>query len=216
MVANRGKNRSFAVLTRLSTYQIEPATAWQRLKPRSNSARFMTIFKSLAAWRESEAQRRNLPRGRLLKDDAIAEIASTVPKSLEALGRCRAVGVGVANGKLGEEILAVVRSALAQSPTAAATSNGQEPSRNRSESRALVDLLKVLLKHQCELHGVAVKLVASVTELEEFAEGEESAPAELALLQGWRREIFGEAALAMKQGKIALAIVDNQVKIIEI
>ncbi|MCX8501140.1 MAG: ribonuclease D [Alphaproteobacteria bacterium] len=206
------QEQELAVLTRLSTYQIEPETAWQRMKPRSNSARFMSIFKALAAWREAEAQRRNLPRGRLLKDDAIAEIASTAPKTIEALGRCRAVGVGIANGKLGEEILAVVQSSLAQ-VTPAATSNGAEPNRNRGESRALVDLLKVLLKHQCELHGVAVKLVASVTELEDFAEEEAS---DLEMLTGWRREVFGTAALAMKQGKIALAIVDNQVRIIEI
>ncbi|MDI9409854.1 MAG: ribonuclease D [Candidatus Pacebacteria bacterium] len=205
------QEQELGVLTRLATYQIEPETAWMRLKPRSNSPKFLNVFKALAAWRESEAQRRNLPRGRLIKDDAISEIASTLPRTIEALGRCRSVGVGVAQGRLGGEILAVVEAGLAL--PVVGNGGSKDLGRVKGESKALVDLLKVLLKHQCEVHEVAIKLVASVADLEELAEDD---GADLELFKGWRREVFGESALALKHGKIALAIVDNAVKIVEI
>jgi ribonuclease D len=198
------------VLTSPETYRLEPEEAWKRLKLRVRKPIELAIMQELAAWREREAQARDVPRGRVLKDDAIYEIAQQQPTSAAALSQLRTVPKGFERSRAAEEILAAVRKALAlpkermpRIPKLRTASNG---------NGAAVDLLKVLLKMISESHGVAAKVIATVDDLEAIAADDQ---AEVAALHGWRRELFGEAALKVKRGAMALAVRDNQVVAIE-
>ena len=190
-----------AVLTDPSTYDVDPERAWLRLKPRSDNRRFLTVLKHLAAWREREAQSRDTPRQWVLRDDALLDIAAQAPTSPETLARSRGIPKGFAEGRLGRGVLEAVNEALAV----------PEADRPRLASRAdmpaglapVVDLLKVLLRANCERHRVAQKLVAGSADLEAIAMDDE---APVPALQGWRREVFGRDALALKRGDLALAI----------
>ena len=189
-----------AILTAQETYETDPEQAWRRLKARSRSKKYLGVLKAVARWREREAQKRDMPRGHVVKDEAIQELAGERPTGIEELKRLRSVPKGVAEGRLGELILAAVREGLElpaeelpKPPEAAANANQLGP---------LVDLLKVLLKLKCVQAGVAQKLVANSAELERLAAGEHEG---LALLQGWRRELFGADALELMAGRLALA-----------
>jgi ribonuclease D len=193
-----------AVLTDPRTYRTEPAEAWLRLKPRSSSPRFLVVLKELAAWRETEAQERDLPRQRVIRDEALLEIAAHAPAAAEDLARTRGLSKGLAEGRQGTAILAAVQRALA-TPEAEWP---KAPERN-DLPRGLgpvVDLLKVLLKLKCDQNDVAQKLVASSADLEAIAADDQ---AEVAALSGWRRTIFGEDALALKHGRIGLALAED-------
>ena len=194
------------VLTSPDTYQVEPELAWKRLKLRVRKPIELAVMRSVAAWREQEAQARDVPRGRVLKDDAIYEIAAQQPTTAAALGQLRTIPRGFERSRAAEDILAAVRAAmeipkdeLPRIPRHRPASNG---------NGAAVDLLKVLLKMTSESHGVASKIIATVDDLEAIA-GDDCA--DVPALTGWRRELFGEAALKLKHGKIALAVRDNHV-----
>jgi ribonuclease D len=194
------------VLTSPETYQLEPELAWKRLKLRVRKPIELAVMRTVAAWREQEAQARDVPRGRVLKDDAIYEIAAQQPTTSAALGQLRTIPRGFERSRAAEEILAAVRTALdipkdelPRIPRHRAPTNG---------NGAAVDLLKVLLKMTSESHGVASKIIATVDDLEAIA-GDDSA--DVPALTGWRRELFGEAALRLKRGEIALAVRDNHV-----
>jgi len=198
-----------AVLTNPATYTVEPDTSWQRLKVRTNKPRFMAILKELAAWREREAQRRDLPRSRVLRDEALLEIAAHAPTTVDDLARTRGMGRGFAEGKQGTDVLAAVQRGL----------DLPESECPRVEAREelppgltpIIELLRVLLKMKCDENHVASKLVASAADLEAIAAADN---ADVPALHGWRRELFGEDALALKHGRIALAVQDRRVRIV--
>jgi ribonuclease D len=198
-------------LTDPHAYRLEPREAWRRLKVRSEKPRFLAVLRELAAWREEEAQKRDLPRGRVIKDESLVEIAAHAPASVEDLARTRGLGRSVADGRQGAAILAAIARALALPD-----SEWPHP-RGRSELPAnigpVVELLRVLLKAKCEQHGVAQKLVANAADLELIAAGADG-DAAVPALNGWRRELFGADALALKNGTLALAVADHRIALV--
>jgi ribonuclease D len=195
-----------------ATYRSDPSEAWRRFRLRGRvDARFFGVLREVAAWRETAARQRNLPRGRIIRDEAVLEIAAHAPRTIEALARSRSVGKGVAEGKLGNEMLEAVQRGLAQSgaleppaPSRADAPPGRGP---------LIELLRVLLKQRCEEHQVAQKLVATAEDLEAIAADDDaSVPA----LSGWRYEIFGKDALALKHGRLALTVRRNRIALVEV
>ncbi|AWK87293.1 ribonuclease D [Azospirillum thermophilum] len=200
-----------AVLTDPATYQVDPETSWQRLKVRTNKPRFMAILRELAAWREREAQRRDLPRSRVLRDEALLEIAAHAPATVDDLARTRGMGRGVAEGRQGADILAAVQAGLdlpdSELPR---VEPREEPPPGL---QPITELLRVLLKMKCDENNVAAKLVASSADLEALA-ADDDAP--VAALHGWRRELFGEDALALKHGRIGLAVANRRVRIMPV
>ena len=200
-----------AVLSDPATYRGDPEAAWERLRPRSNNRRFLGLLRALAAWREREAQRINIPRQRLLKDETLLEIAATGPSSPEALLRARGVARGFAEGRTGAALLEVVAAAKAvpdsDLPPAPAVRETTRP------SAALVALLKVLLAAKSEQHHVAPRLVASSDDIDRLA-GEDSP--DIPALHGWRREVFGEDALSLKIGHLALGVDGRRIKLIPV
>lgn len=207
----RWLDEEMAILTDPSTYELDPETAWRRLKFRSRSPRYLGVLKEVAAWREREAQRRDQPRAHVLRDDAVQELAAEQPTSIEALKRLRSVPKGLAEGRIGEGLLAAVARGLALPPEELPQ---LEPVEDLPRGIGpIVDLLKVLLKQRCEEHDVAQKLVASVSDLERIAADDE---ADVPALRGWRRELFGADALELKHGRLALAAARNGVKLIRL
>lgn len=198
------------VLTSPSTYQLEPAESWRRLKLRVRKPAELAVLQEVAAWREREAQSRDVPRNRVIKDDAIYEIASQHPTTPAALGQLRTIPRGFERSRAAEDILAAVRRALDIPKEQMPRMPKQRPASNGSG--AAVDLLKVLLKMISESHGVASKIIATVDELEAIA-GDDNA--DVPALHGWRRELFGETALKLKHGKMSLAVEANHVVAIE-
>jgi ribonuclease D len=200
-----------AILNNPATYRTDPGTAWERLRPRTTNRRLLYCLKEVAAWREKEAQRVNIPRQRLIKDEALLEIAATAPANAEALARVRGVTRGFAEGRSGTALLEVLAAAR-RVPDAALPA----PTQSRESARpsaALVSLLKVLLAAKSEQHHVAPRLVASSEDIDRLAL--EEAP-DVPSLHGWRREVFGTDALLLKQGQIALGVDGRRVKMITV
>jgi ribonuclease D len=193
-------DEEMAVLTSPETYRADPAQAWRRLAGRMRKPREIAVLMEVAAWRESEAQARNVPRGRILKDEAVIDVASAAPRSAEALARLRTIPAGFERSRTGAEIIAAVERGLSRD-----TSDIRLPERVRRSggNGAIVELLKVLLKAVCEAEGVAPKIIGTVDDLEAIADDD---GAEVPALQGWRRSLFGERALALKQGRLALSV----------
>jgi ribonuclease D len=200
-----------AILEDPATYQVNPMKAWQRLKTRSDKPRFLAVLREMAAWREREAQSRDVPRSRLLKDETLVEIAAHPPRDADALARCRGLSKSFAEGRMGEAILQAVERgmALPESECPAPETRPDVP----PGLGPLIDLLRVLLKTRCDQHEVAQKLVATSGELEQIAADDD---AEVPALSGWRREIFGAEALNLKHGKLALTAAGKRVKVIEV
>ncbi|QIG91631.1 MULTISPECIES: ribonuclease D [unclassified Bradyrhizobium] len=188
------------VLTSPKTYDFHPERAWERLKTRVRKPRELAVLIEVAAWREQEAQSRDVPRSRVLKDDAVGDIATHAPTSLDKLGNLRSLPKGFERSKWGADIIAAVQRGLARDQ---ASLPKLEKPRNNSNGAATVELLKVLLRMTSERHGVASKVIATVDDLEQIAADDQ---AEVGALHGWRRELFGEAALKLKHGELALAI----------
>ncbi len=195
------------VLEARETYDMHPDDAWQRLKMRLRKPQELAILKYVAAWREREARARNVPRSRVLKDDAIYEIAQQQPKDTEALGRLRTIPKGWERSSSGAAVLEAVNEALAlpKADMPHVPRHTQAP----EGAAAAVELLKVLLKLISEKHGVAPKVIANSEDLDKIAaEGEK---AEVSALHGWRRELFGEPALQLIKGEIALRFAGRKV-----
>ncbi len=200
-----------ATLENPGLYTLEPEDAWRRLKSRNTSRKFMGVLKALAAWREREAQSRDVPRARIVKDDALLELAGAAPKTKEDMERLRGVPKGFANSAQGAAVLEAVADGLAMPreeipvvTKAAPAAPGLGP---------LIDLLRVLLKTVCEDHGVAAKLIATTADLERIAGEDEP---DLPALTGWRREIFGDAALKLKSGRLALGARGRSIALLDI
>ena len=197
------------ILTSPDTYRFEPEHAWERLKTRVRKPKELAILMEVAAWREQEAQARNVPRGRVLKDDAIADIAVQAPTTIERLGNLRSLPRGFERSKWGEAIVAAVQRGLARDPRTLPQLERPKP---RVNGQATVELLKVLLRMTAERHGVAAKVIATVEDLERIAGDDE---ADVPALHGWRRDLFGEKALALKRGRLSLAIDQGQVVMLQ-
>lgn len=198
------------VLTRPETYVIQPHEAWRRVKTRTNSARFMAVVAKLAEFREGYAQTRNVPRSRVYKDDALVELASAKPTSTADLGKLRLLLREARKGDIADGIVKAVAAGLATP-----AEDAPRPDRSRDKlmvNPALADLLRVLLKAKSERAGVAQKLIASAADLDLIAAGER----DVAALSGWRGEVFGQDALRLCNGEIALAAKGNDVAIIQL
>ncbi|MFD2207794.1 ribonuclease D [Kiloniella antarctica] len=194
-------NEEMAILENPETYRQDPETAWLRLKTRSNDRHYLAILKELAAWREIEAQRRDTPRGRVIKDEQLYDVASNRPTNAKDLSKTRGVSVDMAEGRLGKEILIAVQKAL-DLPRKDCPAPKERTIPNNGLG-AIMDLLRVLLKQSCDEYDVAQKLIANSSDLEKIAADDN---ADVKALSGWRREVFGEKALRLKKGLIALSI----------
>ncbi|WP_298745167.1 ribonuclease D [uncultured Brevundimonas sp.] len=198
-------------LTDPALYDTDPEKAWKRLKPKKYSARYLAAFVATAVWRERAAQERDQPRGRILKDEAIDEIAAQGPTDADAFNRLRSVPKGFGASRLGLELTAELNRVLAD-PEAHAPKL-ERPAHNQPAPPSVVELLKVLLKAKSDNAGVATKLIANVADLEKIALSDE---AEVDALHGWRRQLFGEDALKLKRGEIALVLNGARVEVVEI
>jgi len=209
----RGRNDwvqdEMRVLTSPDTYRMEPENAWQRLKTRVRKPRELAVLIEVAAWREREAQSRDVPRSRVLKDEAIADIAVQAPTTIERLKNLRSLPKGFERSRWGEAIVAAVNRGLERDPK---TLPLQARTQAAPNGAATVELLKVLLRMVSERHHVAAKVIATVDDLERIAADDE---ADVPALTGWRRELFGDKALALKQGKLALAVEKGRVTTVE-
>jgi ribonuclease D len=200
-----------AILTNPATYRTDPDTAWERLKVRGNNRRFLAMVRTLAAWREQEAQRINIPRQRLLKDETLMEIAAIAPTSPEALSRARGITRGFAEGRTGASLLEAAATTIAQPETGLPAVPRQRDTAR--PSAALVQLLKVLLTARCEENQVAPKLIASSDDIDRIAS--EDAP-DVPALHGWRRTVFGDDALALREGRVALGVDGKRIQLIPV
>jgi ribonuclease D len=197
------------VLTSPETYRMDPERAWERLKTRVRKPRDLAVLIEVAAWREREAQTRDVPRSRVLKDDVVGDIATQAPATLDRLGNLRSLPRGFERSRWGEAIIDAVKRGLERDP---ATLPGLDRFRPAPNGAATVELLKVLLRMTAERHGVAAKVIATVDELDRIAASDD---ADVPALKGWRRELFGEKALALKHGKLALAVEKGRVVAVE-
>jgi ribonuclease D len=197
------------VLTSPKTYDFHPERAWERLKTRVRKPKELAVLMEVAAWREQEAQTRDVPRSRVLKDDAIGDIATHAPTSLDRLAKLRSLPKGFEKSKWGQDIVDAVKRGLARDP---ASLPKLDKPRGNANGGATVELLKVLLRMTSERHAVASKVIATVDDLEQIAADDN---ADVGALHGWRRELFGEAALALKKGRLALAIDKGRVVRVE-
>jgi ribonuclease D len=201
-----------ANLTDPALYDTSPENAWKRLKPRKTASKYLSVFKSVAAWREATAQQRDQPRSRILKDEAIDEVATQTPTDADGLNRLRSVPKGFAGSRFGPDLIDAIKAGLA-SPDAHAPvveTRGPPPAPGAG---AIVELLKVLLKARSEDAKVASKLIATMADLEKIASDDN---AETPALQGWRREAFGEDALRLKRGELALVLDGSRVRVVEV
>lgn len=199
------------ILTAEDTYRNDPDVAWKRLKARGLKPRALAVLQKVAAWREREAQRRNTPRNRVVRDDTVLDIAGSMPSTADDLRRIRGLGKNIPDGRTGQEILAAVKEAID-------IPREDLPKAKRREQpppgvAPTMELLKVLLKAKCDQEGIASRLIATADDLEKLAMDDE---ADVQALKGWRRELFGEDALNLKHGRLALTVGKNAVKIMPV
>jgi len=197
------------VLTSPETYRADPERAWERLKSRVRKPKELAILIEVAAWREREAQTRDVPRGRVIKDEVIGDIAVQAPTTIERLGHLRSLPKGFERSRWGEQIIDAVKRGLERDQKTLPRLDRFRPAPNGT---AVVELLKVLLRMTAERHGVAAKVIATVDDLDHIAADDK---ADVPAMKGWRRELFGEKALALKHGRLALAIDNGKVATVD-
>jgi ribonuclease D len=190
-------------------YTLEPADAWKRLKPRSANKRFLTALVAVAAWREREAQTRDTPRGRVLKDEVLLEIAANPPAGPEALEQIRSVPRGFGTSKMGKSLFEAIEAGRDATPPTLPPADRKRSRREPSQS--CVDLLKTLLRLKAQEAGVAPRLIATTDDIEAIAAGD-TAPA----LSGWRADVFGKDALALLSGAIALTVENGEAQVVDL
>jgi ribonuclease D len=212
-IAARGRTEwveaEMNILTSPETYRMDPDSAWERLKSRVRKPTELAVLIEVAAWREREAQTRDVPRGRVLKDDVLGDIAVQAPITVERLGNLRSLPKGFERSRWGDAIVAAVQRGLDRDPK---TLPHLERFRPAANGTATVELLKVLLRMTAERHGVAAKVIATVDDLDRIAADDE---ADVPALKGWRRELFGDKALALKHGRLSLAVEKGRVVPVE-
>ena len=199
------------VLTATETYALDPKHAWRRIKTRTTKPQFLAVLREIAAWREREARNRDVPRNRVVRDEALLEISAEPPSDSKRLAHVRGLNRGFAEGRLGQALLQAIALGIATPPELCPVVTKPEPL--PSGLGPLIDLLKVLLKMKSEAHHVAQRLVCNSADLERIAADD---TADVPALMGWRREIFGEDALALKHGRIALAAQGRKVSLVPI
>jgi ribonuclease D len=197
-------------LTTPEIYEQHPERAWERFKSRARKPRDLAVLMEIAGWREREAQARDVPRSRVLKDDVLIELALAAPRNVEALGNLRAFPRGMERSRAGGEILEAIERGLARDPKTLPKIERER--RNGANVAATVELLKVLLRQVSEESGVAGKLIATVDDLEAIAGNDK---AEVPALAGWRRKLFGQRALELKHGRLALTVENSKVVTLE-
>ncbi|AWB48297.1 ribonuclease D [Gemmobacter aquarius] len=203
-------DEELGILTDPATYTVHPEEAWLRVKTRTTSGRFLAIVKALARFREDYAQKHNVPRSRVMKDDALLELASTRPTTTEELGRSRLLLREGRKPEIADGILAAVKEGLEMKPE-----DMPKPDLSRDQLQvnpALADLLRVLLKAKSEQLGVAAKLIANASDLDAIAAGERQVEA----LSGWRAEAFGDDAMRLCRGEIALSAKGTEVRVVRL
>jgi len=203
--------QEIAALKDQDLYELDPANAWKRLKPRTSNKRFLSVLAAVSAWREIEAQTRDVPRQRIIRDEALLEIAAHPPEHAEGLERIRAVPKGFAASRSGKALLEAIAAGLNSPPP-----KGPEierPRRRREPSQSTIDLLKTLLRLKAEEAKVAPRLIASSDDIEKIAAHEDEG---LAALHGWRAEVFGNDAIALREGKLALALERGEAVVVEL
>lgn len=205
-------DEEMAILTTADTYRSEPENAWKRLKLRVKNRKALAVLIELAAWRERLAQSQDVPRGRILRDDALYDIANQSPKSADQLSKLRSLSDGFSRSARAKEIIAAVKSGLERDMhTVPPLKQGQPLS---AEALATLELLKVLLKAAAAKHGVAPRLIADASDLEAVARSD--GEADVRALQGWRRELFGADAIRLKRGELALTLENGNVRAIPV
>ena len=205
-------DEELSILRDTKNYTFEPEDAWRRIKYRAPKPRFLAILKEVAAWREIEAQNKDIPRNRIVRDESLVEISHHAPNTINDLSRARGLSLKKAEGSLGKALLNAVKVGL------------NVPSENLPEVKRdaplpkgigpITDLLKVLLKLKCEKHDVAQKLIATVNDMEQIAAFGQNA--NVPALQGWRQEVFGIDALRLRSGQLAMVIKDHNLELVEI
>ena len=205
-------DEELSILRDTKNYTFKPEDAWRRIKYRAPKPRFLAILKEVAAWREIEAQNKDIPRNRIVRDESLIEISHHAPKTINDLSRARGLSLKKAEGSLGKALLNAVKAGL------------NVPSENLPEVKRdaplpkgigpITDLLKVLLKLKCEKHDVAQKLIATVNDMEQIAAFGQNA--NVPALQGWRQEVFGIDALRLRSGQLAMVIKDHNLELVEI
>lgn len=205
-------DEELSILRDTKIYTFAPEDAWRRIKYRAPKPRFLAILKEVAAWREIEAQNKDIPRNRIVRDESLIEISHHAPKTINDLSRARGLSLKKAEGSLGKALLNAVKAGL------------NVPSENLPEVKRdaplpkgigpITDLLKVLLKLKCEKHDVAQKLIATVNDMEQIAAFGQNA--NVPALQGWRQEVFGIDALRLRSGQLAMVIKDHNLELVEI
>jgi ribonuclease D len=204
-------SEEIAALKSEELYALDPTLAWKRLKPRTANKRFLTALQAVAEWREREAQARDVPRNRVLKDEVLLELAATPPEDGEALERIRAVPKGFGSSKMGRSLLEAIAAAKNNPPPAFVPELNR---RHRHDpSPAAVDLLKTLLRLRAEQARVAPRLIANADDIERLACGDDEG---VAALTGWRREVFGKDAIALRNGQLAIALENNEAVVVEL
>lgn len=201
-------DEEMTVLTTPSTYQTHPEDAWKRLKLRVKNRKALSVLMELAAWREQLAQTQDVPRARIMKDEALYDIANQSPTATEQLSRLRSLSDGFSRSSRAKEIVAAVKRGLEREMSEVPSLRQGEPL--SAEATATVELLKVLLKSAAARHGVAPRLIADTSDLERLAG--QDAP-DVPALHGWRRQLFGEDALALKRGELALSLKNGEVSV---
>lgn len=192
-------------------YRIVPEETWRRLKPKRGEARYLSVLQAIAAWREEEAMTRDQPRNRVVRDEVLLQLAAHPPADAGALARVRGLSRGFEKSRMGEGLLAAIQSGL-ERPAGDAPALPRRPDLPRGIG-PVTDLLKVLLKFKCDAHNVAQRLVASVADLEQIAADEN---ADVAALKGWRRELFGEDALRLRNGQVALTAAGRRMQLVPV
>jgi ribonuclease D len=198
------------VLTSPDTYRVDPEESYKRIKARIQNKKQFGVLMSIAAWREREAQSRNVPRGRILKDEALAEIAIQMPQKPESINELRLVSKGTANSSMGAAIMKAVAHGLARDPKTIPDFKGRGEEMSAAQ-QAASEVLKLALKVACETENVAPKLLASAAEIDAVAVDDN---ANVPLLHGWRREVFGNMALDIKHGKACIGMENGRAVLI--
>ena len=199
-----------ASLTDPATYKVDPEQSWRRIKARIQNKKQQAVLMSVAAWREREAQTKNVPRGRILKDEAVAEIAIQIPQTPQDMNELRLVSKGTGNSSMGAAILKAVQHGLAREPD---TVPGKQKFEEMSSAAlAAAEILKLALKIICESHGLAPKLIASASEIEALAADDD---ADVPAMKGWQRELFGNVALDLKHGRAVIGMENGKAIILK-
>lgn len=190
------------------SYIVRPENAWKRVKIRNSNRRFNALVRKIAEWRERDAQSRNLPRNRIMRDEVMLELSAARPTHVNGLTGIRGLGSNFANSKAGKAVIDIIKEVLdLPESDLPEISRRKPPSQNTDP---VVELLKVLLKLVCKSENVAPKLLANVEDLEKIAENDD---ADVKALHGWRYDLFGKNAIALKHGKVAFAINDGEIEV---